>query len=348
MTAPLTPMECDLQDFPFMPLHVARLRDSDLAGEEAPEACWYAVLLWAASWHQLPAASLPDNDAILTKLVGLGRDVRTFRKFKDGALRGFVLCDDGRLYHPVVAEQAINAWNSKLQQRWRMECAKIKKRNQRDKTDHPAPTFEEFLSSIFPAPGPGSVPGDKPLCPSGQSLQEIGTGTGRPREEGSNDPSLSTGKPARASPKAKTPIAAGFPGEPEIAEAADTIRSAGVTLDPADHAKRFRGHALTNDRRVADWGAAWRSWVEIEIGKAPAAAAPPAPAEPYVWPGPADIWGLAVARMGSDWATGYVGRCVWRDGALVCPSPTIAKGIRGEIGRDLDGLGYRLLEGQAA
>jgi hypothetical protein len=52
--------------------------------------------------------------------------------------------------------------------------------------------------------------------------------------------------------------------------------------------------------------------------------------------------------MGPDWAAGYVGRCAWRDGALVCPSPTIAKGIRGEIGRDLDGLGYRLLEGQAA
>jgi hypothetical protein len=65
MPAPLTPPDCDLQDFPFMPLHVARLRDSDLASEEEPEACWYAVLLWAASWHQIPAASLPDNDAVL-------------------------------------------------------------------------------------------------------------------------------------------------------------------------------------------------------------------------------------------------------------------------------------------
>jgi hypothetical protein len=113
MTEPLTPPDCDLQDFAFMPLHVARLRDSDLAAEEDPEACWYAVLLWAASWHQLPAGSLPDNDAVLARLCGLGRDVRTFKKHRTGALRGFIVCNDGRLYHPVVAEQVLSAWAEK-------------------------------------------------------------------------------------------------------------------------------------------------------------------------------------------------------------------------------------------
>ncbi len=110
---PLTPPECDLQDFAFMPLQVARLRDSDLAATESPEACWYAVLLWSAAWHQIPAASLPDDDAVLTRLCGLGRDIKTFRKHKAGALRGFVKCDDGRLYHPVVAEQALSAWSER-------------------------------------------------------------------------------------------------------------------------------------------------------------------------------------------------------------------------------------------
>lgn len=104
-----------------MPLHVARLRDSDLASEVDPEACWYAVLLWAASWHQIPAGSLPDNEAVLTKLIGLGRDVKTFRRHRAGALRGFVLCSDGRLYHPVVAEQANAAWSEKLAYRDRRE-----------------------------------------------------------------------------------------------------------------------------------------------------------------------------------------------------------------------------------
>lgn len=191
-TAPLTPPDADLQDFPFMPLHVARLRDSDLAAEENPEACWYAVMLWSASWHQLPAGSLPDNETVLTRLCGLGRDIKTFRKHRAGAMRGFVLCSDGRWYHPVVAEQVVAAWEQKLQQRWRTECARIKKQNQRTGGDLPAPTYEEFLASLSPgtpmtrdpnvpdkSPGTAeNVPGDKSDCPSGHRVQETGTGTG--------------------------------------------------------------------------------------------------------------------------------------------------------------------------
>lgn len=114
MTAPLTPAEADLQDFAFMPLHVARLRDSDLAAEAHPEACWYAVLLWSAAWHQLPAGSLPAAEAVLARLCGLGRDLKTFRKHRADAMRGWVECDDGRLYHPVVAEQVNASWAEKL------------------------------------------------------------------------------------------------------------------------------------------------------------------------------------------------------------------------------------------
>lgn len=141
-----------------MPLHVARLRDSDLAAEGDPEGCWYAVLLWAAAWHQLPAGSLPDNDAVLTKLCGLGRDLRTFRKHRRDALRGFVTCDDGRLYHPVIAEQVIAGWDGKLRQRYRTECATIKKRNDRAGVSasdrEPRPLFGDWLSLNHPASVP--------------------------------------------------------------------------------------------------------------------------------------------------------------------------------------------------
>jgi hypothetical protein len=178
-----------------MPLHVARLRDSDLAGEESAEACWYAVLLWAASWHQIPAASLPNNEAILTKLLGLGKDVRTFRKHRAAALRGFIKCDDGRLYHPVVAEQALTAWDGKLHQRWRTECARIKKQNQRTESNDLLPTFDEFMqASGFHVldPGPACVPGDIAKCPSGNEVQEKGIGKEIPLvgvvSAGANDP----------------------------------------------------------------------------------------------------------------------------------------------------------------
>jgi hypothetical protein len=141
---PLVPAEVDLTDFPFMPLDVRRLRDSDLASLESPEACWAAVLLWAASWHQVPAASLPDDDRVLSQLAGFGRVVKEWMRVREGALRGFVKCSDGRLYHPVVVEKAVEAWNGKLRLRWKRDCERIKKYHQRHKTDATYPLFEEW------------------------------------------------------------------------------------------------------------------------------------------------------------------------------------------------------------
>lgn len=154
---PLTPADCDLRDFQFMPLDVVRLRDSDLVALETPEACLAAILLWAASWHQVPAASLPNDDRVLANLAGYGRAVKEWQRVKEGAMRGFVFCSDGRFYHSVVAEKAVEAWNAKLERMWKTECARIKKHNQRCNTDLPYPTLEAFLSLRT-----------KPTCPEGQ------------------------------------------------------------------------------------------------------------------------------------------------------------------------------------
>ncbi len=163
LPAPLTGPDCDLQDFKFMPLDVGRLRDSDLASDETPEACWAAVLLWCASWHQVPAASIPDNDQWLAKQAGYvsrGRIDPTWPKVKEGALRGWIKCADGRLYHPVVAEKAREAWRSKLEQRWRSECGRVKKHNQRHGTTLAVPDLEWWLSHGCPQGHPLPVPED--------------------------------------------------------------------------------------------------------------------------------------------------------------------------------------------
>lgn len=117
MTAPLVPVEVDLRGLPYMPLDVGRLRDSDLAISASGDEFRAAVLLWCASWNQVPAASLPDDDKILATYAGFGRDLKGWKKVKAGALRGFVRCDDGRLYHPVVAEKALEAWDERLEYR---------------------------------------------------------------------------------------------------------------------------------------------------------------------------------------------------------------------------------------
>ncbi|OAE96749.1 hypothetical protein AYJ54_36325 [Bradyrhizobium centrolobii] len=116
-----------------MPLDVVRLRDSDLTVLASGEAFRAAVLLWCASWHQMPAASIPNDERILAKLAGYGRDVESWAKVRDDALHGFVECSDGRLYHPVVAEKALEADDHRKKQRERtLKATEARRGGKRD------------------------------------------------------------------------------------------------------------------------------------------------------------------------------------------------------------------------
>lgn len=138
-------------------------------------------------------------------------------------------------------------------------------------------------------------------------------------EKGSNDPSLSPGKPVRARDKPKaSPLGEGFPDSEAITAAGALIEAAGVRLDAADHAKRFRAYYVSRGRELADWGAAWVGWIEVEIGKAPSAGRPaPTAATPFVWSGPAGLWADVVAVMGLELARTYLGACEVRGDELV-------------------------------
>lgn len=171
-----------------MPLDVARLRDSDLAANETPEACWAAVLLWAASWHQVPAASIPNDDRWIAKQAGYaqrGKIAKEWVDIRPGALRGWIECSDGRLYHPVVSEKAREAWQAKLEQRYRSECARIKKHNERHEGANVyKPTFEEWMSSGCPLGQPLFVPSDKKHSPQDNPGDNGSKGQGEGQGQG--------------------------------------------------------------------------------------------------------------------------------------------------------------------
>jgi hypothetical protein len=114
---PLVLANVDLRDFPYMPMEVARLFGSEFHAQVNDSEWRAGVTLWLKSFHQVPAASLPDDDVALARLAELGRDVKAWRRIKRRALRGWVRCRDGRLYHRVVAEKALEAWIEKLGQR---------------------------------------------------------------------------------------------------------------------------------------------------------------------------------------------------------------------------------------
>lgn len=123
----LVPTDCDLRDFPFMPVDIMRLFNSEFHAL-ANDAEWRAgMTLWLKSYHQVPAASIPDDDVLLARLAEFGRDVKSWKEVREMALRGWIKCDDGRLYHPVVAEKVLEAWIQKIQQRWRSAKGNAKK-----------------------------------------------------------------------------------------------------------------------------------------------------------------------------------------------------------------------------
>ena len=115
---PMTDPDCDLRGLPFMPLDVVRLMDSDFFALSTGDEFKAGVSLWCKSWNQVPAGSLPDNDRVLAHLSTAGKD---WPNVKEMAMRGWVLCSDGRWYHPVVSEKAVTAWGKRIAQRERAE-----------------------------------------------------------------------------------------------------------------------------------------------------------------------------------------------------------------------------------
>lgn len=186
LPAPLVPANVDLTDFEFMPLEVQRLRDSSLSVKASGDEFRAAVLLWCAAWHQRPAASLPDDDGDLANLAGYGRVEREWLKVKKGALRGWVKCSDGRLYHPVVAEKAMEGWASKQKHAWGRECDRLRKENKKRKEEAPPleplplPTLEAWIAS-------GHSAGNSPVSAGTPKLSE-----GKPPDR----PPPSAGNPA--------------------------------------------------------------------------------------------------------------------------------------------------------
>ncbi len=115
---PLVPPEVDLRGMEFMPLYGDRLIKSNTWIAASPEAKVAALRLWwHAFGHEVPAASLPDNEQLLADYAGYGVAIKVWAKIKPQAMRGWVLCNDGRWYHRMVAELALSAWERRVKER---------------------------------------------------------------------------------------------------------------------------------------------------------------------------------------------------------------------------------------
>ena len=277
---PLTAPDCDLRDFPFMPLDVLRLRDSELAASEDAEAFRAAVMLWCASWHQVPAASLPDDDAALCRLAGYGRDRKTWARAKAaGAMRGYVLCDDGRLYHPVVAEKARDAWAAKIAQRQRTEAARIARAQSRDRErhtphgDNPKVSVTENVATSVTDNATDNVTSSK-----GQG-QGQGEGEGERPGEKKERPVASQPPSARAEAASFAEWWAEYPRKVGRGAASRAYATACKRASPADLLLGLRRQRWPDDPQFIPHAATWLNqarWLDD-----PGAAAPPPKPKPF-------------------------------------------------------------------
>jgi hypothetical protein len=122
----------------------------------------------------------------------------------------------------------------------------------------------------------------------------------------------------RSRRKPSRPIPAGFPADEDIAEQQAKARATGANLDVRAQAERFRNHAEQNDRRCADWRAAWRNWVAGAIERAPKTAL--AASLDRAQPSDADRWRrwLREFRQNGHWPSDDAGP---RPGHPACRVP---------------------------
>lgn len=109
---PLVPPQVDLAGLAYMPFDTTRALDSDTFAIATGDELAACLKLWLRSWGQIPAGSIPADHRVLARWVGVS--LAEFQGLETVALRGWIPCVDGRLYHPVIAEKALVAWLSRL------------------------------------------------------------------------------------------------------------------------------------------------------------------------------------------------------------------------------------------
>lgn len=150
---PYIPADVDLSGFEFTPIYSARLRKSKAyLRARACHALLYPLFnLWDSAYREKPAGSLEDDEITIAGAADCM--VEQWRVYEgQGALRGFVRCSDGRLYHPVICEIAWGNWLERLKLFYGNACAAIRGHNKRPGAEHrDVPLLMEWVRERYPA-----------------------------------------------------------------------------------------------------------------------------------------------------------------------------------------------------
>jgi hypothetical protein len=154
LPAPLVPEYVDLGDFPYMPVYITRLLRSRawLMCKRQPELGFYLMNLWMRCFQEHPAGSIEDDDDVLADAAMCSPE--RWHEVRKAALRGWVKCSDGRLYHPFQSDVVVpESWKARIWKRYRQECDRVRKANAKAKKDGLAevevPSFDTWKLTAF-------------------------------------------------------------------------------------------------------------------------------------------------------------------------------------------------------
>lgn len=274
LPAPPVPADADLRHFPCVSINAADLRNSDMAIEGDPADNWFCIILMMAAWHQLPAGSLPDDDAKLAYLAGMGRDLRGWKKRRKGALRGWVLCSDGRLYHPMLVEAVQEA----------LQKSQRGRRSAENRWNLDAPSFDQPIENIEKQKCDGiadamlgternrterkvsSLRSDTPPVTPQAPRAEKGAGEAASVPPNPTPQTELPLKPKPAQRGSRLPPDWALP--PEWREDALTLGLPWNRIDRTADSFRDYWLAAAGSKGVKqDWRATWRNWVRREVGE---------------------------------------------------------------------------------
>lgn len=255
MSEPLTPADCEIQGFDWMPIFGTKLFGSTFYAKASDAGFRAAMRLWWSAWQQRPAASLPNDDAALALLADYGRDIKGFLKVKAEALHGFVLCSDGRLYHPLLAQEALAAWDKRRKERERKAEMRSAKARKKDEVESGSPI----------------------CCPTGQAQEEARdspktsalTGQDRTGQDIEVTSSLRSEVATQRAGARGCRLPDDWSPGPEDRAFAQTL-----SLDAGRVAEGFRDYWHAKPGREAvklDWPATWRGWCRREAERLPQA-----------------------------------------------------------------------------
>jgi hypothetical protein len=146
---PLVPAGTSLRSFDWFPFQALGWINSPRRLRAPAGGIEVMLLLMAEAWRQVPAASLPSDDLVLRNLAGLSAKGPVWNRLKKWVLEDWVLCRDGRYYHPDLARAATETLKGRKSTANRMAKHRASKTNGMvcDVTRHSGVTDAEVLAS---------------------------------------------------------------------------------------------------------------------------------------------------------------------------------------------------------